>query len=223
MNEKIIWYIDEDQDELETFTNRLSRIFSKALKSKSELEVKGEQARSNIEDYYDILNDPRTVGIIIDQRLQDEGTADYTGIQLAEHLRSINIKLPIYILTQYADDEIFKGREWSVEYILAKQKLKDTQISVAQRVLRHINIYHDIVEGREKRFGELIRKSLSEELTEEEKRELKLIGAERTAGIAAAEIQELTVLENLVESLERANKKLQDDIDKLSDFDANEE
>lgn len=202
-----MWFIDENENQLRTYTRKLTRM----------MQPEGIQIKPIFppyrtkEEYISVLNDPETVCIVIDQRLKDTGEATYTGIELAQYLRGINKKLPIYILTNFAGEkEEFAGGEWSVEDIIQKDTLNDEKQAfiIKARILRHINIYEDILNERAKRFNELLRKSLYEELDELELQELEELQFERTAPTLAKEFPELKKLEQVVKTNEELLKML---------------
>ncbi len=195
MNAQILWFIDEDEAQLRTYTAQLRECVAGAA------EVHGIVPYRYKQDYIEpVINNPATVSLIIDQRLKDTGIATYDGIELAQYLRGINTKLPIYILTNYADSEAFAGAEWSIEYIIPKSDFGDSdkKRTVCARILRHIAVYRDILDSREARFHDLLEKSLAGTITTEEVRELNSIESSRALGVAAAETQQLAQLEDIV-------------------------
>ncbi len=200
MDRRIVWFIDENDSERRTYSRTLTKILEGSV------DVKGISPFPIKEDYLALLNGPNTSCIIIDQKLKTTGIATYTGIELAQYLRSINKKIPIYILTGFSEEEDeFQAGEWSVEEIIAKGDLIDARRAeiIAARILRHIDVYEDILAEREKRFNELLRKSLNDELGEEELRELEALQLERTADILAGEMNQLRKLEQVVEEHKR--------------------
>lgn len=180
----VVWLIDEDEHQLRTYRAMLE----KAIPSEGNIEVKGIKAYPKKVDYLEVLNDPRTASIIIDQRLKETGEADYTGIELAQFLRSINDKLPIYILTNYPEDEMANG-DWSVEDVISKEEIgkKDRQQVIVARLLRRISVHQVILGEREQRFRALLKKSLDSELNEKEQDELNELRFARISAIAASE------------------------------------
>jgi FixJ family two-component response regulator len=159
MMKKIIWLIDENENELRTYTRKLKRMMPDSVQINPVFPPYRKK-----EEYISVLNDPDTACIIIDQRLKDTGIATYTGIELAQYLRSINQKIPIYILTNYAEaEDEFAGGKWSVEDVIPKDALNNEEQlhTVEARIRRHINIYEDILNARAKRFNELLKKSLT--------------------------------------------------------------
>ena len=196
MDKPILWLIDENVDQLFTYCTELQHLLPDSIRVEALL------ALPRKEDYIDrVLSNPNTACILIDQRLKDTGVANYQGIELAKTLRSVNSKIPIYILTNWAKAEgEFIGGEWSVEDIVAKDDLQDDEIVkiVISRMLRRIDVYADLLGDRERRFNDLLRKSLTEQLSPEEKDDLESLQFERSAAILATETGELDELDRLV-------------------------
>lgn len=96
MNKRILWLIDENKRQSRTSVNQLRMILPNSITVEPIFPPYRQKA-----DYLPVLDDPETVCFVIDQKLKDTGIATYTGIELAQYLRSINHKIPIYILTNY--------------------------------------------------------------------------------------------------------------------------
>ncbi|MGB2963669.1 MAG: hypothetical protein WBB69_06750 [Anaerolineales bacterium] len=201
-NKKIIWFFDDDERQVRTYQSQLNNGF----KHSEEIEVIAEKAYPHKEDYLTILQNPLTVCIIVDQRLKEGGEVDHTGIELSSFLRAIDPKLPIYILTNFAyASSDYKGSEWAVEDIISKGDLADPEklgILIA-RLLRRIDVYIGIIGEREKRFQRLFRKSLKEELSNEEIEELEQLNYLRTS---INNLKEMPLLAHLEELLEKIQK-----------------
>ena len=138
MDKRIIWLIDEDEQQLKTYCNELKMNMPQAV----QIETIFPPYRRKADYVSTILENPDTACVIIDQRLKETGIATYTGIELAQYLRGINKKIPIYILTNFADEEDeFAGGKWSVEYIIPKEGLSDEEgaRTAKARILRHID------------------------------------------------------------------------------------
>ena len=151
-----------------------------------------------------LLNTPDLACFINDQRLKDTGVASYFGIELALFMRSINTKLPIYILTNFAEDsDAFNEGAWSVEDIIDKSDLakigSDKSKAVIARILRRITGYADYLAEREKRFNELLRKTLNGQMSPEDEAELNEIQFDRTSSILAEELPKLQELNKVLE------------------------
>jgi hypothetical protein len=197
-----LWLIDENRDQMETYVNVLSRLFP-------ELQVLPMEPKERMQGYVQsVLTDPETACIIIDQKLKDTGVARYFGIELASYLRAIDTKLPIYILTNYPDEkEQFEEGAWSVEDIIDKRELSDLDSNYTRnlkaRLLRRINTYNDLLADRERQFQGLLRRSLSEELSPDEMRELEELQSVRGAPIAAIEVELLARVETTLREYEK--------------------
>jgi DNA-binding NarL/FixJ family response regulator len=197
MENPILWLIDENVDQLLTYRTELQHLLPDSIRVEALL------ALPRKEDYIDrVLSHPNTACILIDQKLKDTGVANYLGIELAKTLRAVNSKIPIYILTNWAKErDQFIGGEWSVEDIIPKDDLVDDAKAkiVISRILRRMDVYADLLGDRERRFNDLLRKSLTEELSSEEKGELESLQFERSAAILATETGQLDELDRLVD------------------------
>lgn len=193
----IVWLIDENEYELQTHQIVISRML------KGQVEVRQLQPTANLGDYMGLIQNSLTACVIIDQRLKEAGIAKYNGIDLALFLRGINPKLPIFILTNFADaEDEFAGGEWSVEDIIAKDSLThaDRRGVMAARILRRINVYGDILGQRETRFRELLKKSLESDLDTEEQAQLDELLFQRSAGILTEELKQIGRLQEVIEA-----------------------
>ncbi len=169
------------------------------------VEVRAMEAYRQLDDYLPLLENPRTACIISDQRLKVTGIATYTGIELAEFLRDINPKIPIYILTNFAEEKgDFIGGEWTVEDIVRKSELTNEEESkvLAARILRRINIYEDIKSEREKKFHSLLMKSMNGELEDAELQELDELRLQKTSASLAKELTEIRQMEQIIKAQE---------------------
>jgi CheY-like chemotaxis protein len=209
MVQQIVWLIDENKQQLTTYRNILRRLLPKSV------QVKAIEPLPKKEDYIlAVLENPLTACIIVDQKLKDTGIANYYGIELAKYLRGVNTKIPIYILTNYVNEqEQFVGAEWSVEDIISKRDMSDDEkLKILKaRILRRINVYEDLLEEREHRFHDLLRKSLTDELSEEERFELQNLQFERTSVTLASELHQLDELERVVDKYKDIFKKFSED------------
>ena len=197
MSKHIIWLIDDMERHSRTYSNRLKLDMPQGF----QIETICPPYR-RIENYSALLENPDTACIIIDQRLTETGHATYTGIELAQYLRSINQKVSIYILTSYADEEDeFTDGAWSVEHIIPKDSFNAR--TVTARILRHTDVYEDILDGRAKRFKELLKKSLDDSLDEAELEELAELQFGRFGPTLAKEVEELQKLEQIAKTNEK--------------------
>jgi len=103
---------------------------------------------------------------------------------VAFHLRALRPKLPIYILTGYPNED-FTGTAYRVENIVDKEEIEDCESEKAQvlraRILRRLSVFGDVLNTREQRFHDLLAKSLKDNLTPEEEKELNLLEVTRFA------------------------------------------
>lgn len=199
MNDKVIWFIDEDETELRTYQRELAKRLGGNVK------VEAIAPYSKMQDYKKALSDEKTVAIIIDQKLKNTGKAHYTGLELAEYLRGINPKLPIYILTNYSKD-ISLDEGLNVEYILDKSDFKDDAKAntITARILRHMDTYTDILSKRGQRFKKLLEKSMKQKLNKDEYDELEQLKYIRLSSTLASELEKTQKLEQTIS----ANQKL---------------
>lgn len=205
MIRKIIWLIDENSSEIRGTSRALKKMLTDSVEITQIC-----PPYSTKEEYNQLLLNPDTACIIIDERLKETGIATYTGIELANYLRSIDTKMPLYILTNFPDDfEKHSGRGLSVEDVLDKGNLSadnDDRKETAARILRRINVFDDILNEREQRFHALLVKSLTEDLNDEDLLELKNLQEARMSAVLADEISQLEALE---QSLEMHNEILE--------------
>ena len=200
MNTQIIWLIDDDEEELTTYSNDLK------LDMPQGIQIKAIRPYPRKIDYVStLLENPNTACIIIDQKLKETRIVTYTGIELAQYLRRINKKIPIYILTNFPDDKDFAGHEWNIEYIISKGNFRDEEgaQTAKARILRHIDVYEDILDERAKRFNELLKKCLDDSLDEAELEELAELQFEQTAPTLAKEVEELEKLRQIAKTNEQ--------------------
>ena len=123
------------------------------------------------------------------------------GIDLAAYFRSINSKLPIFILTNFPDDAEFSGKKGNVENIIDKSDFADSEKkrTLAARILRHTGTYRTTLEGNERKFHVLLKKSLTQALSAEEMEELETLQFIRTSSVLASELDQLSHLEKVIE------------------------
>ncbi len=179
---KVVLWIDEEQRSLDTYTPFLKECFG------DEVAVLPEIPKDELSEMLTVISSqPDLIAIVLDQRLKTTGKTKYTGIELAEAIRSIDTKIPVYMLTNYPAE--IGDLDYQVEYILEKDHLYEEAYlkTITARVRRHADIYQDIVSEREKRFNELLRKTIDSSLTEEEQKEFKELDFWRNKSIYAEE------------------------------------
>ncbi len=200
-----IWLIDENADQLKTYGGLLSKVFE------TEGQVYEIKPKPTKDEMKFVIDDPKTVSIVIDEKLKDTGIAQYLGIELALYFRALNTKIPIYILTNYPEDrEDLEPGEWSVEYIIDKENFKSDFDTIKARMLRNVSFYNDYLDEREKRFNDLLIKSLNSTISQEEIKEFEELQYIRAKSILSDELGVSSELE----------KKIQEQLAKISEFES---
>lgn len=203
-----ILFVDENEDQRETYALMLQDCFPKG---EGVPKVFGVEPKPHVGDMSFLVEDPSVVAIILDEQLKESGVAQYYGIELAAYLRTLNNKMPIYILTSFVDSEELLEGEMQVEDILNKQDLSAKKHVVGARILRRIDSYLEIMGNRNVRFELLLRKSVRGELAEDEKEELKELGYLRDSSFEVEEIiseEKLKKLEALEEKISQIESGL---------------
>ncbi len=200
MSKQMIYFVDDDDSERRGCTDVLVELLAS-----DEIGVGGLAPTRAYDGFATLLADGNTGAFILDYRLGSTGLVTYTGIDLAGYLRGINHKIPIVILTNF-DDDISGEATARVECILQKKSiLNDPKAQDAQtfkaRLLRHINVFGDLLDAREKRFHELLVKSLKDRLTAEEEGELGLLETGRLLPLQAEELQNIATLEKALDEV----------------------
>jgi len=203
MKRNIIYLVDENPPARRANVEALRRLLDN-----QEIQVKELEPLTNMADYNRLVAEHTTAAFVLDQRMKQAGLVNYNGTDLAAHLRSIDSKMPIYILTGYAEEKgDFDGSEYLVEYIIGKGEMRDQNSKEAKiikaRMLRHLDVFNDVLDEREQRFHDLLIKSLSTQLTQTEQDEMNKIEGETTAPIQAAERLKEQELGKSVEQLRR--------------------
>lgn len=163
---KNVVYIDEEERARNLYSRRLQQHFTDDIKIIPMAPHQDIDAMVNTIEQQENL-----ASIIVDQKLNAAGTASYIGTELVEKLRLVDKQIPIYILTNYVGD--IDGSLGNIEYVLNKDDLQDKNKikSITQRITRHINTFNHILNDRELRFEELLRKRFESNLSEEETNE----------------------------------------------------
>jgi FixJ family two-component response regulator len=165
----IVWLIDDDENDAEEY--------ERFLELSGELEIVFVQPRPSLSDYVDLITNPDTAAFIIDQRLSDSANAPYEGLDLADYLRTLRPELPIYILTNYADDTM-EGKGQSADAIIKKGNVRDyTEVTIA-RILRSVKRYEEALTEKQYRLKTLIDHKITNQLTDVEEKELESLRAD---------------------------------------------
>ncbi|MEN4642701.1 hypothetical protein ABEG74_00275 [Pantoea agglomerans] len=206
MTAKII-FIDDREDVRFTYKRNLSRIFRNIA------EVIALEPLAKIDDMISALDKiDEKVMYVVDEDLQHFGVAQYSGAQLIQAIRISNRKIPIYILTGYILT-IDKNLA-DVEFVIDKGEWNENSQKFAKRFLRHIDTYNEVKNFQEKRFDELLCKSLISTLTEDEEKEYSALNLNRSKIL----VNESIITTKDLERLNDKEKKLVDIQERLKDI-----
>ncbi|HFV9241303.1 TPA: hypothetical protein ACIAIH_000169 [Enterobacter bugandensis] len=199
---KTVIYIDDDFEARETYLEPLQKLFGNdfdLIAIEPEFEI--EDMMKSLQQYNDV------VAFILDEKMNQLGKAKYLGRNLAEQLRVINSKIPIYIFTAYNDEFDSLYGPADVEYIIAKECLSDREKrnSLSAKIRRHQDIFSDIKTQRAQRLDELLLKSMTEELDEQEAEEFRMLNYLRTKSV---NLQEAEFVEELSEKIKENDSKI---------------
>lgn len=197
-----IVFIDDEEDSRFLYGAALHSIYG------DEYPIEAIEPSTSISEMVETLHAfPDIVSIIIDEKLQVMGDANYRGSELVEAIRTYDSKVPLYILT--SEMTLITPPFGSVEYIIDKNRIlqddyKD-QCSILMR--RHINTFRDIQTKRSERFNELLRKSLENPLSDAEIEEYNELDFIRFRRIMAKEeiigSQKMDEQQKLIEEIEQ--------------------
>ncbi len=192
-----IWIVDEDETQLETHYNVLSMVMPG-------VEVRKFLAPPKKSDFLRILDDSSTVCLLLDQKLKETGVADYTGIELAQYVNSVNGRLPVFILTNFPDEwHEFEKDSKAVEDILDKAHVRlssENLKRMVSKILRRVNVYLLLRSEQAQRTNELIKKSFQGPLSEDEARELTLYEVERDKSRLLRELGRINEFDQLLDA-----------------------
>lgn len=157
----------------------------------------------------------RVVSIVIDEKLHVVVGTEYKGSQLVEAIRVSDSKLPLYILT--SEMGLIEPPFGSVEYIIDKTKIEQEAYKHECAILmrRHINSFNDINNQRTERFDILLKKSIVDELTEDELAEYEALDFLRIKRVLSTEAVvpsgELKKQEDLLAEIEGQLRKIENE------------
>jgi len=198
MKPVILYFVDEKEEARWANTHAL-----KKLLDTPDVEVTGLAPFQNFAEYDPLLANPQVRGFFIDQRMRGGGV-NYNGIDLAEYLRGHHRKLPIYILTGHPGDD-FTGTAYRVEDIVDKEDIEDRDSESAKtiraRILRRLAVFEDVLNEQERRFHDLLVKSMKEPLTTSEEKELGILETERLLPSQPEELRDAKSLEKAIDEL----------------------
>lgn len=200
MKPAILYFVDEKEEARWANTHAL-----KKLLDTPDVEVTGLAPFQNFAEYDPLLANPQVRGFFIDQRMRGGGV-NYNGIDLAEYLRGHHRKLPIYILTGHPTDD-FTGTAYRVEDIVDKEDIEDRDSEIAKtiraRILRRLAVFEDVLNEQERRFHDLLVKSMKEPLTSNEEKELGILEIERLVPLQSEELRDVKALEAAITELKK--------------------
>lgn len=199
---KPVFFIDDDELERNGCVDVLREVFAG-----TSIQIEPRAPLPTLADYAAFIANNAAAALIIDERLNTAGGVNYSGVELAAHLRAIGGNLPIVILTNYPDDD-FAPQGWAVENIIAKRSVINNPTSpeaqaFKARLSRQIEITGAVLADREKRYHDLLVKSTNSDLSAEEGSELKELEADRIAPVAAAEREKQQKMATEIENLKR--------------------
>lgn len=207
---KIVKLIEDNRDDAD--------LYQQLLEAAGEIKIEYVPARPSVADYADLAADPETGAVIIDERLSEFAGVDYTGLEVAGFLRTLRPELPIYILTNYAN-EIPDDQGESVESIIDKKTVRKAPKVYVIRILRAMQQYEVALTDQQRQLKELIDRKLAGELSEVEETELQQLRAAIERPFAPAEIEherrweeELQQQRELLEQLEQITRGIRRDI-----------
>jgi hypothetical protein len=199
---KPILFIDDDEMERRSSIDVLREIFAG-----TSIVVEPSAPLATLNDYSVLIANKQVAGLIIDEHLNTAGGVNYSGVELAAHLRAIGGMLPIVVLTNYPDDD-FAQRGWAVENIFAKNKVifdpnSPEALAFKARLSRLVEMSGIVMAERERRYHELLVKFARTNLSDAEKTELDALEADRIAPVSAVEREKQQRLDKEIENLKR--------------------
>lgn len=209
MKENVI-FIDDEKSSRTIYRGTLQDIYGDEYNVIAiEPEITVHDMLAKIESYESV------VSIVIDEKLHVVVGTEYKGSQLVEAIRVSDSKLPLYILT--SEMGLIEPPFGSVEYIIDKTKIEQEAYKHECAILmrRHINSFNDINNQRSERFDILLKKSIIDELTEEELAEYEALDFLRIKRVLSTESvvpsSELKKQEDLLAEIEGQLKKIENE------------
>lgn len=199
---KNVIYVDDDSQARDSYSEILAELFGEDFELHAiEPDFKMENMLERLQKINSI------VAYVLDEKLNQLGKADYLGQELAERLRELDPKVPIYLFTAYKDDfsDVFGPAE--VEYVIGKEAVSDDKkfASLSSKIRRHHNIYCDIQSERANRLDFLLLKKINGNISKDENDELDSMNFLRTKSI---NLHESDLAEELEKKINDIDKKL---------------
>lgn len=203
MKHNVIHFIDDDPAARAANARALQ-----SLLNDGEIRVEEREPYKDLNGYNQLMLRSDTAAFVLDQRMTGNGRYQYNGIDIASHLRALNSKMPLYILTGHSEDEeAFEGQTHLVEYIIGKEEIDDVTSEAAKtvkaRMLRNLNTYNDIRDEREDRYQTLLIKSINNDLSANEANEVEVLEAETLRTVLASEQMRVREISKTIEQLQR--------------------
>jgi len=207
MTAKII-FIDDREEVRFTYKRNLSRIFHDVA------DVIALDPLENLTDMISLLDqiDEKAM-YVVDEDLKHYGVAQYSGAELIQAIRISDRKIPIYILTGYILN-IDKNLA-DVEFVIDKGEWNENAQKFAKRFFRHIDTYYEVKNLQEKRFDELLCKSLTSTLNDDEEKEYSALNLNRSKILHT----ESVITAKDIEMLDDKERKLIDIQNRLREID----
>lgn len=103
---------------------------------------------SNIDNYFDFINENDICLLILDERLNDQVSNDgshvnYRGNELVVSLREKLKDFPIVMITTYSNDEELRQRENEFEYLLNRNEITESADIHIPRMIRSAQRFLD--------------------------------------------------------------------------------
>lgn len=169
-----------------------------------------------------IVNEPVSV-LILDERLgiNQESQVDYKGHDLVQLVRSRIPDLPIYILTDFQNDDCLVNTQDSIEFIISKDKFLSEQMNVwFNRFMRSGNRFY---QNRKEVFCELTMLAEKIAIGEADDDDKQRIASLREEICIAHWSETLNNKSSLLNELNEVNQKAYNLITKLNEIIKNED
>lgn len=213
MSNQVI-YIEDQADTRDTFVRSLRRVYG------NEYEIIAPEPKPRIEDMIKhLFSYDSPVAFILDEKLQLTGETSYLGSELAEEIRVIDNKIPIYILTSFSGDvDHISG---NIEFVIDKNTLSDSKErdKLSQRMRRHQSTFADIKSERAERLDFLLQKSIESSLTDDEHKEYEQLNFFRLKPILIDEGIPSESMEIELKRQEELIELISEDLEKIKRID----
>ncbi len=169
LGKNVIIYLDEEQAQLDLLTPRLESVFGNGI------EVIPIHPERTVELMIEKINRERDClrGLVLDERLNETGEANYTGSSLAKAYREYDSVIPIFILTSHTDVSPLQEKYSDYDHVLDKGDFTtEVDEKIVAHVRRQIGRFDNYVTKRSYRMHQLLEKSILSELSDDESNEL---------------------------------------------------